>query len=292
MKHYNIIFWKKDTDITPEILIESDNYNTYQCNIIRKISVLQSYGILPDSDFFVEPVINNDILSIRNLNCSAITPQGYLIDINSHIPLKKIKLYECTNEDHYLILKVQPYIIELVDKKMPFYDVEIKETRKEIETGIPILKIRRINRCWEIDRDYIPPSISLCSHKNLTGKYEEILNKISTISRILYDDDLTSLQIKLLELELKNYSLYEIPFEFVKTLKKIIAVIGLYLQKELNINELIQAQEFIEKKYNHNEIAITLALCMDCLEVMIQKLEEEPEVNDPENSEDELLGII
>jgi len=306
MKNYNRIFWKRGLDITPEILIESDNYNTYQCNIIRKISTLQSYGILPGNNFSVEPIINNDILSIRKLNCSAITPQGYLIDINSPIPLNEIKLYECTNEDHYVILTVQPYTIESVDESMSFarpkYDVEIKETRKEIETGIPILKICRIKKCWEIDRDYIPPSVSLCSHKNLTRKYEEIVNKIDTISKKLSGDDLTSLQIKLLEVELKNCSLYEFPLELVKLLKKIMAIIELYFQKILNINELVYVKDFIEKKYNHNEIAVILTLCIDCLDVISQKLEEKPEpeptpkleVKEPEKIEieEELLDII
>jgi len=302
MKIYNKIFWERGLDITPEILIESDNHNTYQCNILRKISTLQSYGILPESKFLVEPIINNDILSIRKLNCSAITPQGYLIDINSHIPLKEIKLFECTNEDHYVILKVQPYNIELVDENMPYarpkYDIEIKETRKEIETGIPILKICRIKKCWEIDRDYIPPSVSLCSHEDLTRKYEEIANKIGMISKKLSGDDLFSLQIKLLELELKNYSLYEFPFELVKTLKKTMTIIGLYIQKMLNISELSQSKEFIEKKYNHNEIAKILSLCIDCLDAINQKLEKEPEpepepeVREPEKPEEELLDII
>ena len=304
--NYNKIFWKRGLDITPEILIESDNYNTQQCNIIRKISTLQSYGILPETKFLVEPIIMNDILSIRNLNCSAITSQGYLIDIKNHISFKDIKLYECTNEDHYVILKVYPYNIELVDNSLPYaqpkYDVEIKETRNAIDDGIPILKICRRNKCWEIDWDYIPPSVSLCSHKKLIRKFEEIVNIINTISKKLADDEFISLQLRLLELELQNYSLFEFPFELVNALKKIMAIIELYFQKRLNRDELIQAKEFIEKKYNHNEIVIFLTLCMDCLETIKQKLEEEPvpemepepepEVVKPVKIEEELLDMI
>lgn len=297
MKNYNRIFWEKGLDITPEILIESDNYNAQQHNIIRKISTLQSYGILPESKFLIKPTINNDILSIHISNCSAITSHGYLININNHIALKEIKLYECTNEDHYIILRVQPYDIESAGENTPYaqpkYDVEIKEARKEIEDGIPILKISRINKCWEIDADYIPPSVSICSNENLTAKYAKITDKIIEISGKLLDDNYTSLQIKLLEIELKNYSLYESPFELVNTLKKIMAIIELYFQKTLNINDLIQAKEFIEKKYSHNEIAIILAFCMECLDVINQKLDEKPEPTEekPEPTEEELLNI-
>jgi hypothetical protein len=282
MRNYNRIFWERGLDITPEIFIGVDNYNTFQWNIIRKLNALRSYGILPGRKFQIETNIDSDILSVRKLNCLAITQQGNLIDISTPISFREIKLYECTNEDHYLVLRVRPYEIEPLEDNKPYarpkYDIEIKNTRTDIEDGIPILKICRIDKKWEKDPNYILPSVSFCADENLLKAYETITKKLSEITAKFSDEDFYTLQIKLLEIELKNYSSSKSPFELITLLKKIIAVSESYVKKLLkSTGDLDCLNEFVERKYNHNETAASLTTAYSCLDTIIRKLEEKPE---------------
>ena len=71
MTKYNRINWQTGMEITPQVLIDADNFQIERQNIIRCLQVMPCYGLLPESIF------NED-----NTHRQFITPTGELINFN------------------------------------------------------------------------------------------------------------------------------------------------------------------------------------------------------------------
>lgn len=282
MEKYNKIYWKRGLEITPEIFITSDNYNTYQQNIIRRLCTINSYGILPPIKegnlcFEIEYKITDNILYINNLLCNAITKQGYMIDIGDDFDFyKEIDLNDCINSEYYIILNVSPYDNEVVINQeiyaQPSYELVVKKADKINYSGIPILKISYSkNNCWEADSEYILPSISICSDKNLISKYNSINRKIDSIISHIKNDELL-LNISMLKLELDNEFKYATPYSLVLFLKKTCKIFELFFKDKL------EKPKYILEEYDHNNISYILNLGLEYLETVEQKLTEVVEI--------------
>ena len=271
MEKHNKIHWKKGLDITPEILIASDNYHIAERNLLGRFFAFRLYGILPGRKFYIEKDIDNNNVYIKNLECFAITNDGYIINIQRDTPFsKELSLKEAMGAELYVILTVDPYAIT------PEYNLALKRVGETIENGIPVLKIYKNNQCWEIDNNYIPPSIALYSVDTLKQQYSGIKNRLSHITEKLPENDMICIQAMLLKLELDNYCLQESPQELVSLLKKICWTLKLHLKTSKRMNELPDAEKFIEEQYNHNDIEKTLRLGVDSLAEIDRKIDEKP----------------
>ena len=285
MEKHKRIYWERGLDITPEIFIATDNHHLSQQSIIAQLHAVRSYGILPAGGVFkITPRINNDELFVDELYCIAVTQNGYLIDIQNDVAFEKMSLRELTNEEHFVVLRVNPFLPTAITEEEPYaqatYRVEIKEARQNIEDGIPILKIgySKESRCWEIEKNYVLPNVCLFTSEIFVQKHHNIQKELNAILGKLSSDEPACFQGKLLEMELKNYSLRESSADLALLLKKMITVFKIYLEKINNANEALMAsmERFLQTPYNHNDALLLLQMGIDCLRNINQGLDEKP----------------
>jgi len=295
MEKYNKIHWAKGLDITPETFIAADNYHIAERSLLGRVFASGLYGILPERKFNIRKKIVDYTLTIEVLECLAITPDGYVIDIQSDTPLKKeVSLKEATGTELYVILKVNPYSTTLVDEKKlyvyPEYIFEFERTEETIETGIPIFKIYYDNddQCWEIVPDYIPPSTVLISVDTLRKRYSDLRNALHPIIEKLPENNMIAMQVFLLQWEMDNYSLQESPQKLTLLLKKICWLLKLYLKSEKGIDDLPYVKKFMEERYNHNDVEKALRLGFECLTEIDKRIDEKPKEVAPKPEEFEI----
>jgi predicted component of type VI protein secretion system len=304
MEKHKRIYWERGLDVTPEIFIATDNYHISQQGVIAQLHAFRSYGVLPGATFKITSRINNDKVFIDELYCTAVTRNGYLIDIQNDVVFEEISLRELTNEEHYVVLQVNPFIPKAIEKEKPFsqatYRVEIKKVQQKIENGIPVLKIyyNRGSQCWEIENNYVLPHVNLSTNETFRQKYGEIREELNAIIKKLPSDEPAYFQAKLIEVELQNYSLQEYPAELTLLLKKTVTIFKLYLEKINNTDEILMApvESFIQIPYNHNDALPLLQMGIDCLKNINQRMDEKPQpvviVTPVEEPEEEILANI
>jgi len=289
MKEHNKIHWVKGLDITPEILVSSDNYHITERAFLGQFIAFRLYGVLPDKKFNLRKWIdhNASTLYIDDLECVAITHDGYVINIQStKIPRdREVSLKEQPGE-LYVVLTVNPYSLSLVDERGSHvcqeYNFVLKRMGEPIECGIPLVKLfyNNSNQCWEMDENYITPSISLSSIDALKQLFINIKEKFNIIFDKLPEKYDLYTQAMMLKLELDNYSLQESPQDLVLWLKKICFIFKSYLKTAKRMEDLPTITTFSETPYNHNEISTILHLGLNTLEEIDQKIGEKPVVED------------
>lgn len=290
MKKKVRIDWKTGLDITPEVFVNSDNYHIAERNLLGRFLAFRSYGILPNSQFYIEKNIDDNRLYIIELECIAMTHNGCLINIQRDTPFKKeVRLNEAGTE-FYVVLRVHPYLPDNVDELSEYveYEFALKEIDETIENEIPVLKIIKNYQHWEIDENYIPPAVALNVVDSLRYKFVEIKDIVNKIIAKLPENDALYLQCMMLQVELNNYTTQESPQEFVLLLKKFCWIFQSYLKTAKNMEYLPVIQTFIKEEYNHNEIAKMLRLGWESLEDVNQKIEEKPV---EEEQEEEIFEI-
>lgn len=202
----NRIYWKKGLDITPEIFIDADTHNLHRMNTISNLATRQAYGIL-DTKFHIKAEIRDKYIYFDELHCLAVTPAGYIIDIDNNINLERVPLQGLLGKEYYITLKTVPYLMEDIPEKAPYsqpgYYMELSGRGSEIDDGIAVLKIEsHPNRIdWEIVPNYIPPLVSIRLHQTMVEKLEILKEKLNIIIGKLQEDRQTLLQLRLLTLE-------------------------------------------------------------------------------------------
>jgi len=281
MKKHHKIHWKTGLDVTPEVFVASDNYHIAERHLLGYCLAHYLYGIVPDGTFYLEKRIDYDNLCINSLSCAAVSRYGYVINIDNKKPFnKELNIPEVEEDEQYVVLTVNPFDATSADEEddlvLPEYDLVLMSLNDTIENGIPVLKIFRDGAYWGIDKDYIPPSISLNSTDELVQRYNRIKNEINLIMDKLPEDYLLYPQALLLQFELDHYSLQESPHNLIMLLKKFCRIFQLFLKASKNIEDLPDLISFMKEEYNHLEIGKMMRLGIDSLMLVNQKIDEKP----------------
>jgi len=281
MEKHHKIHWKTGLDITPEVFIASDNYHIAERNLLGHCLACNLFGVLSGGNFYLEKKADYDTISVKNLACLAISRFGYVINISNNNPFNgELDVSDAEDNEHYVVLTVNHYNAASSDYAdnyvAPKYDLTLMKLGDIIEDGIPNLKIFRDDSYWGIDKDYIPPSISLNSTDELVQCYNRIKNEINLIVDKLPEDYLFYPQTLMLQLELDSYSLQEPPQDFVILLKKFCRIFQMFLKTSKNIEDLPDLISFMKEKYNHLEIGKLLRLGINSLMLVNQKIDEKP----------------
>jgi len=279
MENHNRIHWKKGLDISPEVFIRSDNYHIAERNLLGRFLAARTYGILPNSRFYIEKSLDYNRISISELECIAITNDGYLINIQNDTPYpKKIEIEE-HDDELYLILSVDPYALPVDEQELTLsatYSFVLQRIDEHIEKGIPILKIIKEYQNWRIDEEYIPPAIALNAMDSLTQKYIDIKEVINEIIRKLPDEYPYYFQITMLHLELNSYSSQESPEELVLLMKKFSLIFQHYLTTVKNLEESTALKRFMNEPYLHHDMEKSLRTGFEALADVNLKIDEKP----------------
>ncbi len=276
---YNKTHWEKVLRITPEIFTNTDNYRISERNLLGHFKSSRVFGLSPNGGFRMMKDIDTDRVYIKNLECLAITANGRLINITPNMSFgKELSLSKAADKKLYVVLTVNPYAAAASE-----YGLELKKTDETIENGIPILKIYPNNDYWEIDVNYIPPSVALSSSDMLKWRYVQIKETLDDIVKKLPEENIFYEQVTQFKLELDNYSLHESPQELILLLKKTCWSLMLYLKSIRKINELPDINSFIEEPYNQNETGEALHLGIQHL-INIDR-----QIDAPEEDSDKLM---
>jgi len=183
--------WESGMDLTPQDLIDSDDFHIEQQNISRFLQVMPCYGLLPES---------------------AYNKEG----------------------ESKLFINKEGELIDFVTVKRNEYEGEI------------------------------PPCIAINSHEKLKDSFEKIMKKIGNIVEQIkkqqpkYNSIL--LPILLLDLELKNYSMFETPKDLFLIIQKFVLIF------KLNIDETLEkTQTLLDTKYRQNKIEEMINLLLESL---------------------------
>jgi len=168
-----------------------------------------NYGLLPAEGGFEQtinfiPEIDNQKLRIKLINCQAVTPSGYWIDISgdsSGIGVEMdLELTAIEEGVYYLVLSVDPFsrvsagqVTSTEDPlRFPYVMPEYTLRIANVETGIKgkldtdsiiIGKfIYRENRT-EVVTDYVPPCASIQSHPVLIKFYEYLKQELQALEQ-------------------------------------------------------------------------------------------------------------
>jgi len=260
MSKYNRMNWQTGMEVTPQVLIDADNFHIEQRNFIRRLQVMPCYGLLPESDFNVNIRMEGDTLIVKNLIINAITPQGELIEMNEH---GKEHVINDLNQRIY-----QSYIA------LPKF--QIVENPHDNTFCMPIAKINNNN----LDYNYIPPCISINSNQKLLEIYAEICDTTSNIITQIKEQEKYKpifLPLALLELELKNYSKFESPDKLFILVKKM----AMLFYETLKIENIVN---LLNSTYCHTDIFIMFSIVFECLRELKEKtkmVEKKPEIPNP-----------
>lgn len=283
MKANNRLAWKQGMLITPEILIESDNYQQFHHMTNRKLIIRSSYGLLPKVKFAIDSDIIDSDMEIKDIYCEAVTQNGniMLLDKKCVISLPSLPVGK-----YYITVKnSDPSYFET--NEIPYcrneYDYEVKSW-VELSNGsfFPIMKMQNEAGYWE-RIDYIPPCFAISSCRILKNKYDEIIRILNEIQGIIdrrnYEPYLTY-SLAMLILELNNYTQNETPFEMVLLLKKILKTI-LLMQADLD-NDL---ENFIQTEYDHNDVLVLIDSAIDHIQKIENALSQEKPEEKPQEEE-------
>ena len=254
MAKYNKINWQTGMEVTPQILINADNFQIEQQNTIRRLQIMPCYGLLPQSIFNADISIEGNILSIKNLVIHAITPQGEVIDINEQGKEPyRLDLNQYSSPQAYIALNYSDF--NSMEK-----DALCLTNNPDGEASAVI--IAKISNNI-ISSNYIPPCIAINSHYGLLESFEEIKRMAESIVMQIKVQDRYKpmfLPFLLLELELKSYSAFKTPADLFLLIKKLASIF------KLNIAEVPQNIEMlVNETYCHAEIYNMVRLLLDAL---------------------------
>ena len=270
MEKKHRIHWKRGLEITPEIFVASDEYHIAERELISLLLSSRFYGVLPESKFFIEKEIIGNSLVVNNLNCFAMTREGTVISIPKETRFnKELSLSEAMGNECYVVLSVNPKGKIPEDDGAPFiypdYYLSFVNTSESVERGMPILKIKN-NNYWEIDNNYLPPSVALNSLEKLFHVFVEIRSIINKIIEKYPEKNIHFFQLEMLQLELNSFTPKKFPEELALLMKKFCKIFYSHLISEKKLTNKELMKNFMEETFNPNEIEKFFKLGWGCFE--------------------------
>ena len=287
---YHKIFWRAGQEITPETFIQADRYICAQQNLIRKFLNRQYYGLLPVNEagatsFSVNASLQGAAVRIEQLCCHAITKEGYLIAFDNEllhgVQQDRLSLAACPQGIYYVVLRVFPFehkLLEPVENEetpyaLPVFEFDLKPLTHIAGNELPILKIDCSRQQPAIDRNFIPPCMSVSAHQQLMETYLNMRQSAAMVKTMLikkkeqYAELFYPVSMMLFDLE--QFSVYDPPYNLILQLKKFLKTIGYFiqqLQRELD--------QVVNSLYRHDDISGLLQAIDKCFRDIQQFLGE------------------
>jgi len=214
---YKQINWIDGMKVNKNHFIGLENYYSASLNDIRNNYLNNNnFGLLPlknDSRIFMKidmVVDNQNYLRVKILNCHAVTPSGYRIEISedgseqTDFTIQNVEttynLASANANELFLIISIDPFSRIPEGKanpsehplRLPFISPEYKlhiipaEQVVGYKLGPNLLTLSKIvikNKKTEIDEEYIPPCTCIDSHPKLIELYSYIDQNISSLEK-------------------------------------------------------------------------------------------------------------
>ena len=288
------IFWRVGQEITPETFIQADNYINYQHNLIRSLIHHQCYGLLPAGNDAATPSLTvkahpeGATVYIENIRCLGITKEGYLIDYDDNNKQQNsVSIAGLPPDFYYVVIRIKPFEQQLIEpvenEETPFSQpacrFDVKKLAQITSDELSILKVNCKKEYPEIEKNYIPPCMSILSCKILLDYYKNCIPVVQDIKSFLYAKKQqyhsAIYPVSMLLYELENLPLSESPYALVQLLKRLLKSFTL-----LVCDTPLKIEKTLATPYNHDDVEEILQSLMLCLQeirefVASEKVDEE-----------------
>jgi hypothetical protein len=197
------------------------------------------------------------------------------------VPQDKLSLAACPQGIYYVVLRVFPFehtLLEPVENEdtpyaLPVFEFDLKPLTHIAGNELPVLKIDCTQQQPAIDRNYIPPCMSVNASKQLMENFLNMRQSVAAIRTMLVrkNEQYAELvyPVTMLLFDLEQFSVYDPPFYMVQLFKKILKTVGYFikqLQREL--------EETVNTLYRHDDTAGLLQAIDKCFRDIQQFLGE------------------
>lgn len=226
------IDWHAGMELTAQTFIELDNCLQRNREITHKVVAGNHFGILPTTAFQCNGVFVKKTLEISPLSFMALMPSGELLHVDEDIVLEIPILY---GKEYYLGCKQGDKTRSFDKEQVPFIS-PVPECgiykEEDLASGdiLPLMKFKVKDGVFSVDKDYIPPYLTL----GLDARYEKFINTFSEkVSILANHQNLESGEAKRSFLRyanvLKNYSTTHRVEHFIELLQEIAEAVEYYV---------------------------------------------------------------
>lgn len=226
------IDWHAGMELTAQTFIELDKCLERNRQITNTVAYGNHFGILPTSTFSCKGVFVKKTLEITPLSFMALMPSGELLHVEENVVVDIPILY---GKEYYLGCKQ-------VDKTRSFNKEQVPFVAPIVECGIytfndlasaevfPLMKFKVNEGVFSVDKDYIPPFLTLSLETRFQDYIDAFAAKIAVLAQ---HKNLESGEAKRTFLRysnvLKNYSTTHRVQHFVELLQEICAAVDFYI---------------------------------------------------------------
>lgn len=279
-------------EVTPDIFEAQDRYNESMTDSARKIAVMGSYGLLPDTEMSITTSIVDDAVSLKVHALEAVTKSGRLLQVDGDSFSRNLP--HAKGQSCYIVVRrhgdVEQEVNGVVYAKPSFaYDYcTLDEIGKD---SIPLSKLCMEANFWKVQELYIPPCFSMNAHPWLMqclAMCTETLHRILDAAENRHKVRGTELLHWLL-LDLDDYTGEESPRQFYLLLKKAAWTLSTWQISGVDLPEM---QPFIP--FNSNDFLLCTENIIDYLPSFLKAITAEAEPPKEEPKEDYIVydGII
>ena len=226
------IDWHAGMELTAQTFIELDKCLERNRQITNTVASGNHFGILPTAKFSCNGVFVKKTLEISPLSFMALMPSGELLHVDENVVVDIPILY---GKQYYLGCKQTGKTRGFDKEQVPFVSPVAEcgiYTFEDLASSdvFPLMKFRVSEGVFSVDKDYIPPFLTL----NLDTRFQEYINALADKVAVLANHkNLESGEAKRCFLRyanvLKNYSTSHRVQHFVELLQEIVDAIEFYI---------------------------------------------------------------
>ena len=226
------IDWHAGMELTAQTFIELDKSLERNRQVAYKVACGNHFGILPTTEFHCNGVFVKKTLEITPLSFMALMPSGHILHVDENVVVDIPFLY---GKEYYLGCKQTEKTRSFSKEQVPFISpasecaIYGKDDLSNADI-LPLMKFKVSDGVFSVDKDYIPPFLTL----DLDTRYQQYINKFyEKVSVLATHPNLESGEAKRSFVRyanvLKNYSTKNRVQHFVELLQEIAGAVEFYI---------------------------------------------------------------
>lgn len=226
------IDWHAGMELTAQTFIELDKSLERNRQITYQVACGNHFGILPTTEFRCNGVFVKKTLEITPLSFMALMPSGEILHVDENIVVDIPILY---GKEYYLGCKQTDKTRSFDKEQVPFVSPVAEcaiYTIEDLASGniLPLMKFKVNEGVFSVDKDYIPPFLTL----GVDARFAEFINTLAEkVSVLANHPNLESGEAKRSFLRyanvLQNYSTTHRVQHFVELLQEIAGAVEFYI---------------------------------------------------------------
>lgn len=268
MKANYRINWKSGMRLSDAVFKASDEFHLSQLAPLYELMLRGGYGHLVQPRFRCD--VDNQEMSVIEMNVMALSPSGELIDItfshNDRDLFQKLKMPDSTESFIVYLESSENEFDTFTENDIPFRDKKYSlvfkgESANYVSSNaIPVARFE-YKQCWMMDMSFIPPCITLHANAdlwNLAHLYLKTLRELITSLRFKIDSEMSDIVISLLpvlqsiSIEIEKEIDDMTPKHLTTLMQQVICIVtdGCEINAKYNVPDKNSCAAFVNVNYN------------------------------------------